>query len=268
MQTLLVGNFDCAEFSPVVEALAERCQIQPAKDMPDALAQLAAVRWSPDAVVLAWPCPGAFAARDISRLRTAAPLARQLAILGSWCEGKVRSGEIIPGLIRTVWHQWIPSWADDFQARTVTRLPGWGLPETAADEERLLARAARRWPSRSGLIAIASRRFDTAELHGEACRLRGYSTAWLKNGEDLLRIGRPALVIWDGDTDQMAELSSIRANSSAPIVALIDFPRADDVRRATEAGAAAVLSRPTSWDCLFWHLDRLDARHGVTQRVA
>ena len=268
LQTLLIGDFDRAEFAPVVEALTERGQTRCATNLSEALAQLAAANLSPDAIVLAWPCPGTFSAREINLLRKAAPLARQLAVLGSWCEGEGRSGEIIPGLIRTVWHQWIPSWIDDFQPCEMRRLRSWCLPETAGEEERLLWRMARPWPPRTGLIAIASRQFDTAELYGAVCRKHGYSTVWLSGNEDLVRVGRPAAIVWDGDANRLEELSEIRAHSTAPIVALVDFPRADDVRRATDAAAAAVLGRPMAWDCLFWHLERLDNTQTANQRIA
>ncbi|MCE9554290.1 MAG: hypothetical protein K8T91_13065 [Planctomycetes bacterium] len=268
LRTLLIGDFAGAEFAPVVETLTESCRIQFATNLADAIMQLAAGDLSVDAIVLAWPYPGAFSAWEIHRLRRAAPLARQLAVLGSWCEGEGRSGEIIPGLIRTVWHQWTASWAAEFQARNMKQLPSWCLPETTGDEERLLARSTRHRPPSSGLIAIASRQFETAELYSAVCGKQGYSTVWLSGGEDLVRIGRPTAIVWDGDANRLSELSEMHHQSSAPMVALIDFPRADDVRRATEAGAVAVLGRPMPWDCLFWHLDRLDRTQTARQRVA
>ena len=50
----------------------------------------------------------------------------------------------------------------------------------------------------------------------------------------------------------------------APLIALLDFPRIEDVERARSAGAAAVLSKPLQLEDLFWHLERVVAA-GDTQ---
>ena len=267
LQTLLVGDFDRRGFVATAAFLGAACHTEYAADIPGALAHLAVSSIFPQVIVLAWPCPGAFSASEIGRLRCAAPLARQLAVLGSWCEGEGRSGEVIPGVIRTPWHQWVPTWGRDFQSASIARLPGWSLPETAGDDERLLWRMSRPCPPRHGLIAIASRQFDAAELYGAVCHRRGYMTVWLSDSQDLLRVSPPAAVIWDGDANRLDELSVLRNQSPAPIVALIDFPRTEDVQRAMEAGAAAVLGRPLLWDCLFRELDRIDALERAPLRM-
>ena len=50
--------------------------------------------------------PGQFSCEAIDRIRTRAPLARLVGLLGSWCEGEVRSGQPWPGTIRIYAHQW------------------------------------------------------------------------------------------------------------------------------------------------------------------
>ena len=265
--TLLVGDFSGAEFAPVADIIAKHGQVVRASTPSEAATKLAAAAQPPVVMVLAWPRPGAISQAEVASLRKAAPLSRLLAVLGSWCEGEGRSGHVIPGVIRTVWHQWIPRWTDEFQPRRA-KLPAWGLPETSGDDERLLSLAAQRHSRGTGMIAVVSRDLDAAELFGAACRQRGFYTAWLLTIEHLLRVSPPAAILWDGATSRIDELATIRRKTTAPIVALIDFPRADDVRRATESGAAAVLGRPLILDNLFWHLDRLAMPPPAIERVA
>jgi len=253
---LLVGDFDSAELAPIADALSAACDAKRAGSIGDSLALLATAARSPVAIVMAWPTPGAFVRSELSALRKTAPLARQFAVLGSWCEGQTRGGQMVPGLIRTVWHQWLPTWLDEFRAGRPS-LPTWGLPETAGEEERLLARVSRPWVPRSGLVVIIGRQQERATLLAQACRQRGYTTVWLQSALDLLRVGDPTVILWDGDARQLDELNAVRCATKTPILALIDFPRVDDVRRASAAGATAIVGRPMSWECLYWHIDQV-----------
>ena len=88
LRTLLIGDFEGAEFASIEESLSASCQAKRAQNIAIAISQLGAGNLPFDAIVLAWPHPGAFSAWEIHRLRKAAPLARQLAVLGSWCEGQ------------------------------------------------------------------------------------------------------------------------------------------------------------------------------------
>jgi hypothetical protein len=252
---LLVGSFESAEFAAIASALDAICASQHAATVHEGLRLLKTAGRSPAAMVLAWPCPGSYCELDLAALRKGAPLARQFAVLGSWCEGEPRGGEPVAGVIRTVWHQWLPTWLEEFRGGTRT-LRVWELPETAGGEERLLARATQLRVARSGLVAIVSRRRETAELLSRACQNRGYATVWLREAQEMPRIGNPQWILWDGDAQRLDELELLGCWTRMPIVALLDFPRAEDVARATAAGAAAVLGRPLIWEALDWHLDR------------
>jgi len=252
---LRVGSFESAEFAPIAAAVDAVCASQHAATVQVASRLLAGAARSPAAIVLAWPCPGSYCASDLAALRKGAPLARQFAVLGSWCEGEPRGGETVAGVIRTVWHQWLPTWLEEFRGGART-LRVWGLPETAGGEERLLARSSRPRVSRSGLVVILSRRRETAELLGQACRQRGYATVWLQDPTEMSRVGNPQWILWDGDARRLDELDVLGRATSIPIVALLDFPRPEDVARAAAAGAVAVLGRPLRWECLDWHLDQ------------
>ena len=51
---------------------------------------------SPDVIVVAQAFPGQFSHQAIDRLRRLAPLARMVGLMGSWCEGEMRTGSPWP----------------------------------------------------------------------------------------------------------------------------------------------------------------------------
>lgn len=267
-RVLLIGDFAGREFAPVAELLTAQCEISRAADVDTAVRHLAATPLALEVAVLAWPLPGMYTARQIFRLRKAAPLARQLAVLGSWCEGEARSGQPVAGMIRTMWHQWLPRWADEFRPRRGKRTPDWSLPETTTDDERLLALPRRPRQTSAGLIAIVSRNHDVADLYGDACRQQGFSTAWLTQADDLVRVAQPAAVVWDAHPRCIGEIEALRAQTSSPILALLDFPRGEEMDQARRAGADAVLARPLLLDSFHRELERLIKRPLPQRRVA
>jgi hypothetical protein len=190
-------------------------------------------------------------------------LARIVGLLGSWCEGEMRSGRPWPAAVRTYWHQW-PARADrELRRLAAGRSSAWTLPLTATEEDRLLADADRALPARSGLIAIAARSFVMADFLAVACRRCGYATAWLRPSA-AVRLAGATAVVFDGSDCRGAERDELQrlaaAMAPAPLLALLDFPRIEDLERCRAAGAAAVLSKPLQLADLFWRLERLEGR--------
>jgi CheY-like chemotaxis protein len=70
-------------------------------------------------------------------------------------------------------------------------------------------------------------------------------------------------VIWDTTAEEMSHpdaVEGLRALAGhAPIVALVNFPRPDDCRRAMAAGVAAVIAKPFSIHDLLWQIARVVA---------
>ncbi len=229
-------------------------------------------------IVLAQAYPGQFSVVAIDRLRSLTPLARLIAILGSWCEGEPRSGHPLPGAIRMYWHEAairlrreLPRWVDGTRPATRERVPrcpvpatfegqgsAWQLPATASDEERLLASVRAPLAQGRGLVALWTRRPEMEGLLSEACRRAGYSTAWLHPRQPA-RVQGAVAAVYDGDSLNaagLAELGRLAAEvSPAPVLALLDAPRVQDVRLARTLGAA-VLAKPFRIDELLWLLPR------------
>jgi DNA-binding NarL/FixJ family response regulator len=259
LSILLLGNTQRSEFCEVRATLENAGRVTEAANVASATAILAAGKCVPDLIIVAQAFPGEFSREAIDELRRQAPLARVVGLLGSWCEGELRSGQPWPAAIRTYWHQWPQRWG-----RQVTRLmcgecPTWGLPATATDEERLLLEADADRPQREGLVVIYAQAFEMADWLSAACRSRGYATVWLRPRRPARTEGAKAAIFdaTDLQGDELAELKRLVAKlDPAPVIVLLDFPRREDSDRAKAAGAAAVLSKPLQIDDLFWQLGR------------
>jgi hypothetical protein len=262
---LLLGDAERREFCQARDTLSALGRVRRAANIDEAAAALAEEEAAVDVIVVAEARPGEFSPAQIERLRQAAPLARIVGLLGSWCEGEVRSGRPWPAAVRTYWHQWPARAQRELRRLAAGRPSAWTLPLTATEEDRLLADAERPLPARSGLIAIAARSFAMADFLAAACRRCGYATAWLRP-PGALRVGGAKAVVFDGSDCRGAEHQELRrlaaAMAPAPLLALLDFPRIEDFDRCRAAGAAAVLSKPLLLADLFWWLDRLIQTRG------
>ncbi len=257
-EVLLIGDLLAAEFHAAREALAANGSLTQVPDVPAALAALAAAQCSPAVIVLAQSYPGQVSDADIERLWRAAPLARILSLLGTWCEGEMRTGRPCAGAIRVYWHQWSARWGQERARLKAGQCPTWGLPVTATDEERVMhpGRAA---SHRQGLIVIVSPHPAMAEMLCDACRQMGYATLWEPHFQGRPRFQGAQAVVFDGrdcDLEEAAQLTALaHALPGLPILALMDFPRAQDRQRALRHGATAVLSKPLLLDDLWWELE-------------
>ena len=106
-RVLLIGDEHHPEFRAATDWLREHTELIVAATGDDARGELARRRGvddgpplEPDVMVVAQSRPGQFAAQDLEQLLGLAPLARLVALLGSWCEGETRTGHPWPGVMR------------------------------------------------------------------------------------------------------------------------------------------------------------------------
>ena len=84
------------EFREARAAFDRLARVVRAADFDAALSLLHESEEAIDLIVVAQAYPGQYAADRIDGLRRLAPLARVIGLLGSWCEGEVRSGRPWP----------------------------------------------------------------------------------------------------------------------------------------------------------------------------
>ena len=95
LSLLLLGDADRREFREARDRLTALGRVQRAGNVEEAAAILADASPPVDVIVVAQARPGEFSHDDVQRLRQIAPLARIVALLGSWCEGGVAVGRAV-----------------------------------------------------------------------------------------------------------------------------------------------------------------------------
>jgi CheY-like chemotaxis protein len=260
LSILIVGETSRAEFREARRSLACQGRLMEAENLADAVTLLEKGTAIPDVVVIAQSYPGQFSLPAIDDLRRRVPLARMLALLGSWCEGETRTGRPWPAAIRLYWHQWQPHAEREFHRLGEGLGSSWSLPMTASEEEHFLALAEQPLERREGTVAIWSSSFEMQDWLSDACRRVGCQSVWFRGGEKSTP-GEFHVAIFDAVDCSARTLSELRALANAlrptPVIALLDFPRVEDRDQALSAGASAILSKPVQLEDLFWQIDRL-----------
>lgn len=260
---VLVGDTSWPEFAEAIEQMRASCRVVGFDDPANAASWCNQMDKPPVLVVIASARPGQWSDAAIERLRQRLPLAPIVALLGTWCEGEMRSGAPWPGVVRVYWHQWRQRFAREMAGIATGQCGSWGLPVTASAEERLLSQTAASQPSSRGVAGVVADGREMAEWLVATCRAHGWATVWNTDWRSADLQGAD-IVVWDVEPIEppaFEVLHEIRdAFGGAPVVALADFPRVEEQRQLTAAGAAAVLSKPCLASDLVWQLDRLAGR--------
>jgi hypothetical protein len=253
---LFLGDQAHQDFAEPLDWLGRHCDVRTVATLDQARASLSQAD-APHVVLFAQSRPGQFAQSDIEAIHAEAPLSRLVVLLGSWCEGEMRTGKPWLGVVRVVWHQWA--------ARMIPELTGseadggslWRLPRTASPAEQLARAAEGNWQRGQGLVVIHTRLFCDYQALSDACLAGGYSTTWDHPHHQNFARGATSVVgnMIGGDPDEAAQVAGLaRRYAPAPVVVLLDFLRSDDRRRMIDAGAAAVLAKPFLVGDLLWQI--------------
>ncbi len=217
LSILILGDAARPEFHDARACLGRWGTVADFADPDSAAAAFAENRVVPDLLAVAQAFPGQFSHETIDRLRRLAPLARVLGLMGSWCEGEMRSGSPWPATLRTYWHHWPARGDRQLRRLAMGQSCSWALPLTASEEERLLAdvstaaatclaESTRLGESRNapplqwggfaepekavadsidameqpwqGLVAISTHSHEMADWLSAACRQRGLRALW------------------------------------------------------------------------------------------
>jgi len=258
---LAVGDAAHVEFAEVVNLLREQTQVVFCETVEDAAVSLWKSDFVPQWIVFLQTLPGEFRKEACQTFWTHYPLVRIVRVLGSWCEGEIRTGTPWPGTTRMYWHQAVVRITAELNALP-RGLTTWGEPLTMSDDDRLLAKKRYSKRTLGGTLGIYAQTFDAAESLSDAIAMRGYSSVWMQPDRHVLSHEFQACLFdfAHGSEREFAELIALSSSHpDVPIIALLNFPRLDDRARALQAGAVAVLSKPMQLDDLFAELAH--ARH-------
>jgi CheY-like chemotaxis protein len=267
----MLGDWEEAEFAPAVAYLRQKTSLlladvrgtgvfgvddfarQNISDAKDSRPR------DPDLILLVASRPGRFSTAEVESLHRRAPLARLVALLGSWCEGELRSGHPWPGVTRIYAHQW--------QARLPRELETW-QPRTATEIDRLLNSRPAIKPQRQ-LIGIAAAQRTMFDALAAACRSFGQDAVWLPPNlpPPTQRVDAILYDVTFDLPDELARLSELREQLHHPPALLLhNCPRQSDLEQAAHAGASSILAKPYLIADLAAELERI-ARSPATQRL-
>jgi CheY-like chemotaxis protein len=121
------------------------------------------------------------------------------------------------------------------------------LPPTATPDERILNSTAEPPAHGSGTVVICAQQAAGAAALAQVCRTAGY-TPHVVNERWQWHVAGARAVLWDTTPERIANADAVRqiqtAANRAPVLAIVGFPRAEDVEAARDAGVAAVISKP------------------------
>lgn len=233
---LLTGDYEHADFASLRAWLADCPSVRvdtTAIDEPSPVPY--------QIIAICQARPGRFHQDQIESLHRRAPLARLIAILGSWCEGEVRSGQPWHGVERVYWYN------------AVGRLQGMlgqmnsQSLRTLTPAERIERQVLRQVPPGSHAFIIAPRRGDYEAL-ADLCQVLKLAPHWQRT---LIpeSVPTPELVMLAcDDSSQLGSvelLAGLRlAWPTARLLALLNFPRRDEIASLRSAGFDAVLGKP------------------------
>jgi CheY-like chemotaxis protein len=225
-----------------------------------------------DLVVLACARRGEFSLQMIRRLRAAAPLARIVAITGSWCAGPWRRPvDLVAGVTVVPWHRWC-AWAEVNRAQLVQgRAASWSLPETTSADELAEFWSGQPVGDDRGLILMDASSAESAELLAEVVRCGGYS-AVSSLPSDYVKSADIRAIVCEADDARRQTLVRIaqlsRQFPRTPIVAVVNFPQADDKSQIIAAGGAAVVGKPFTLHEILAQLGDALRREGISRSTA
>ncbi len=237
---LITGDYEAEEFTRVLKSTAcsfEFVELQRLTDSPEAHAA--------DLLVLCQSNRNTLSKTDSDFLIEKFPQSAKLLLLGSYCEGELRSGSnSLKDWYRRYWYQWrefAASFAADWR---VDRQHLAQLPTTATDSDRLaIVSDEPRVARSSDLIVGANCRWNSDwELIKDFCDTQGIPVS-----RDLESESIGVSVIVEDSLDETLERSIEKEVALRPdrkVVLLLNFPRLNDWERANRIGVFRIISKP------------------------
>ena len=244
LQILVVGDHRHVDFQAPLAFLDDVATVHCHTDLQAVLRAEDDTLRNVDLIVLTQSRPGQISLATVDALHQLWPLAPMVGILGSWCEGEMRSGQPWPGVVRVYWHQWQTMLAAEVEAMLTAR-SSWQRPRIMQQTwEATTDVADTSLPSTLNVLVSARQPATCAALVDGLVHCGAH--VWLAAA--LPPTVKPAAVVYDAeyvDRWMLREIAVLkRMFSEPPLLALLSFPRRDDVAATLEAGAWQVMSKP------------------------
>ncbi len=241
IDALIVGPWRQSEFQLAVRSIEPWHDFPHVESVPEACRALAQSDVAPELILIAQPLPGLVRQNDVDQLQQLAPLARILVVVGSWCEGGLRTDSPPTGVLRLYWYE-LASWWHAAQDRlSAGKFPSWSLPLDHLQAGRFCSDSVSTELTQT--VAIHAEDYSVFETLAESLQLAGALPIWANRTES----ARARAGIFDGaqlDARQLEELNVFCTQVEGKVTLLLDFPRQEHVDQAHAAGASAVFGKP------------------------
>ena len=260
--TLWLGDGRRPEFAATFDEVARRSESIACDGWRDA--DLPPRDLAPVLVVVAQGTAGEFSDADLLRLRRRYPTAAVVRIVGSWCEGELRTSPPPAAVKRYCWHHAAALLRVDFDRLEAGLRPEWGLPATATEEESLTSGGVVAAAHRAAIqVGIAASDPVVERWLFDFCTSYEFLRARLI-GDSSLGGAAPDVVLWDVPISAASRESEARRlmNDAVPasVVALANYPRRDELAAWSDWGIGRVLGKPASNACLLAAIETTVAR--------
>jgi hypothetical protein len=270
---IAAGPWREREFVAVRQAVDPQNAWPLAPSLREAVEKITLAETPPELVLLAQSRPGCDEQADVELLREVAPLTRVVVVAGSWCEGELRTGRPLAGVIRLYWHEFPAWWRACLACLARRESPPWAEPLNdvragqASCRVPARARVAVRTQISGAIVAIDATDFAVFETLAASLSAEGWKCVWQPRHRQSLidSAALPVGGIWDGSQLHAAEAESLSAFSArmkrceAKVVALLDVPRVEHIEMASKAGAATVLGKPFQVAHMYAEFERFTA---------
>ena len=244
---LAVGDWNLGEFATAWSEISVLHKYPQVPDLDQAIELLSHDTDPPELILLAQPLPGYYEQADLDRLQQLVPLTRLVIVAGSWCEGELRTGAPASGVVRLYWYELASWWQANIKRLNANRCPLWSLPLELPQSGRWDSEADRLSAAAPEIpVLINASDFAVFDALRAALEPYGLLGSWTRNQSNT-STSSATLGIWDGGQLDKQELTSLTAfcqRVDGPVVALLDFPRAEHVQQTRSAGAAQVFAKP------------------------
>lgn len=257
---LLAGPWELAEFSLARQGLPPLADAPVAPTLAAAIERAGASVAPPELVLVAAPRPRMATQEHVEQLGAVAPLARLVVVAGSWCEGEWRTGRPPSGAVRLYWHELASWWRTALESLAAGTAPPWSAPLDEPRAGLFDIKGGQPSVAELGFIAVDSVDYATFETIAAGLSALGWRCRWRPRHRSQFAKNDDAAAfaggIWDGGQLGATELQDLRQFCQrlparrAPVIALVDYPRAEHAAAIAEAGAMAVIGKPYQWSHL------------------
>ncbi|MCH2595552.1 MAG: hypothetical protein MKZ95_07045 [Pirellulales bacterium] len=256
VHVMMVGPWDTDEFKWIHQEVPETKNWQTVNCTRQACDSLDTSATPPELLLLAQPLPGQYQQAEIDSLQQSAPLARIVVISGTWCEGELRTGNPLRGVLRLYWYEFKFWWQAAHKKRAHGLCPPWSLPLDPPYAGRCVLASTNPTGDEPGTIVVSTADYPTYKTLDVMLQDYGFSTLWsasARNTPDQESGPPPQIIqggIWDGGQLEPREFHQLQNfcqrihTHKSPVVALLDFPRSEHIQRIREAGAQTVFGKP------------------------